>query len=76
MMTEIIGRVVDGVAMAEPDLIEWKECPVCAEPIRRRTHFCKHCKTDYRKDAYRIEQEAFAQLEEKMKREKAEAKSG
>lgn len=74
-MTKIIGRIIDGVASVEPDLIVSKECPVCAETIRRRTHYCKHCKTDYTKDAYCIEQEAFAELEATMRREKSEAES-
>ena len=75
-MTDIIGRVVDGVATVEPDLIEWKECPRCAEKIKRRSFTCKRCGFDYSNQFYEEEQDAFAKREEKMKREKAEAPRG
>jgi ribosomal protein L37AE/L43A len=64
-----VGRIVDGVATTERDLIEGKECPKCAESIRRRARFCQHCKYSYPEDQYAAEQEAFAALEAQMKRQ-------
>ena len=72
-MTKIVGRIVDGVAESEPDLIAEKECPLCARPIRRRAHFCEFCEFCYTKDQYAAEQEAFAKREAEMKRQESEA---
>jgi len=72
-MTKIVGRVIDGVATAEVELIEWKECPVCAKPIRRRAHFCEFCEFCYSDDKFAAEQEAFAKREAEMKRQKSKA---
>ncbi len=72
-MTKIVGRVVDGVATAEVELIEWKECPTCAKPIRRRAHFCEFCTYCYSADEFAAEQKAFAKHEAQMKRQKSEA---
>ncbi len=71
IMTETIGRVVDGVATTNSDLIQSKKCPCCDETIKRRAWFCKLCDFHYTKDEFRVEQEAFSKLEEKMKREKS-----
>jgi len=64
-----IGRIVDGVATTEDDLIGCKECPKCAEAIIRRARFCPHCKYSYPEDVYAAEQKAFATLEAEMKRQ-------
>jgi len=55
--------------MTEPDLIYGKECPQCAQSIRRRARLCPHCKYLYPEDVYAAEQEAFATLEAEMKRQ-------
>ena len=73
-MTMTIGRIVDGVATTEDDLIGGKECPKCAVSIRRRARFCPHCKYRYPEDVYAAEQEAFAKLEAEMKRQESEAR--
>jgi len=72
-MTTIIGRIVDGVATTEDDLIEVKRCWRCTERIGRRRRFCQHCKYSYPEDVFAAEQKAFAKLEAQMKRQKSEA---
>ena len=42
-MTKIVGRIVDGVATTEVDLIPEKECPRCRKPIKKRVHYCEFC---------------------------------
>ena len=75
-MTKIVGRIIDGVAMVEPDLIEWKECPHCAEVMKRRSYTCKPCGFTYSKEAYKESQDAFAKREKEMRRENSEADKG
>ena len=74
-MTKVVGRIVDGVASVEPDIIEWKECRHCAEEIRRRSYTCKSCGCTHSDEKYKAEQAIFAKLEAKMRREKASAES-
>lgn len=64
-----VGRIVNGVATIEDDLIGGKDCPQCAQSIRRRARFCRQCKYSYPEDVYAAEQEAFATLEAEMKRQ-------
>jgi hypothetical protein len=68
-----VGRIVDGVAESEPDLIAEKECPRCRKPIKKRVHFCEFCEYCYTEDEFAAEQEAFAKREAEMKRQKSEA---
>ena len=68
-----VGRIVDGVATTEDDIIGGKDCPQCAVSIKRRTRLCPHCKYSYPEDQYAAEQEAFAKLEAEMKRQESEA---
>ncbi len=75
-MTKVIGRIIDGVASVEPDLIDSKECPHCAEVMKRRSYTCKPCGFTYSEEAYKESQKAFAELEEKLRREKSEADKG
>jgi len=60
---DAVGRLIGGVASDKPDLIQWKECPVCAEVIKRRARICKHCNHTYSDADYLQEQNAFAALE-------------
>ena len=75
-MPKVIGRIIDGVATVEPDLIVSKECPHCAELMKRRSYTCKACGFTYSKEAYKESQKALAELEEKMRRENSEADKG
>jgi len=75
-MTKIIGRIIDGVATVEPDIIEWKECWHCAELMKRRSYTCKACGCTHTDEKYKEEQAIFAKLEEKMRREKSAADKG
>jgi ribosomal protein L37AE/L43A len=72
-MTKIVGRIVDGVATTEVDLIPEKECPRCRKPIKKRVHYCEFCEYCYTEDEFAAEQEAFAKLEAQMKRQESEA---
>jgi hypothetical protein len=62
---DTIGRLLPGgVASDKPDLIKWKECPKCAEVIKRRARHCRHCSHTYLDADYLQEQNAFAALED------------
>ena len=61
---DAVGRLLPGgIASDRPDRIQWKECPACAEVIRRRARHCKHCNLTYSDTEYLKEQNAFEALE-------------
>ena len=61
---DTVGRLLPGgIASDRPDQIQWKECPACAEVIRRRARHCKHCNLTYSDTEYLKEQDAFEALE-------------
>ena len=57
-------RIVDVLASTHTVLIQSKECPKCAEVIKRRDRHCKHCNYEYTEADYDKEQAAFAKLED------------
>jgi flagellar biosynthesis GTPase FlhF len=70
---ELTARIVGGIASTQTDLIQSKECPKCAEVIKRRTRFCKHCNYKYTEANYVKEQDAFAKFEDgERQKERAE----
>jgi predicted DNA-binding transcriptional regulator AlpA len=65
-------RIVGGLASTLTYLIESKECPKCAEVIKRRDRLCKHCNYEYTEADYAEEQDALAKLEDDVRQKERE----
>ena len=68
------ARLVGGIASTQTDLIQSKECPKCAEVIKRRARRCKHCSYEYTETDYVKEQAAFDKHEDDLRQKERAAK--